>query len=259
MDPSRAITPYDLRLAYRQNKFTFGEQDALLRVCLVGSCRIVPILNFLRAYNDVNGRIFEIVCLNPIECWEGAGTSVEEGVFNRFGSYRIGEVDFLICEHMVNCGMMNTLETSSPNLFDSMGCQPAVTLRLPNWNCMHIYDSETAGFDPAYAALEPRQRAEKLRAETVVHRDRFLRYCRECSFPEMEGWADDNWLRTRLGWTNSHVSLSFSWILFEHIRSAMGLPMADEVRNHPLCMQDMFEPGHTELNKVDYDANGWLF
>jgi hypothetical protein len=254
-----AVTPHDLRLAYQKNVFTFGNPDAAQRVCLVGSCRITPILNFFRAYNDVHGGVFEIICLNPIECWEGPGTSVADGVRGRFGGYRIGEVDFLVCEHMVNCGMMNTLRSESQNVFSSLVCIPSATVRLPNWNCMHIYDAETAGFDPEYSALDPSVRVGALREETARHKERFLGYCRECSFPWIMEWVEENWLNTRLGWTNSHVTLALAWKTFEGIAQMMGIEIRPAMRSHPLCLLDTFEPGHTVLNKVDYEANGWKF
>ena len=262
------IGPGDLRKAYGAGKFTFGNPDAGEVVCLVGSCRIAPILNYFRAYNSLHGDRFELICLNPVEMWEGDGTSLADGTRKCLADFRFGKVDFLICEHMVNCGVLNTLDSPAfcqdhtrENLFKSLGCAPGAILRLPNWHTLHIYDAETAGFDPSYAAMDPGDRKEFLRRQVAEHKERYLGYCRDCSFPEMEQWTLDNWTKVRMGWTNSHATRELSWKLFELIARDMGLEIIPQLAAHPFCTRDMFvgRGHHTELTPLDYEVNGWEF
>jgi len=254
-----AITPGDLRAFYTRNRFSFGNPSASTVVCLIGSCRVVTLLNFLRAYNDLNNYPLELLCLNPVECWQGQGTSWADGVNERMAGYRFGKVDFLVCEHMVNCGYLNTTEESEQNIFVDLACRPEATIRLPNWHSMHLYDSETAGFDHEYAALDHAARVTLLRERSAEHKERFLGYCRESGIPELEAWVEGNWTTTRMGWTNNHMSLALAWKIFELVAAAMQLNITPALAAHPLCSTDMFKGHHTVLGPIDYEANGWKF
>ena len=258
---SRMIGPGNLREAYGTGKFTFGNPDAGEVICLIGSCRIAPIINYFRAYNALYGDRFELICLNPVEMWEGAGHSMANGVNKVLKDFRFGKVDTLVCEHMVNCGVINTAEDAEENVFKSLGCAPARILRLPNWHAVHIYDAETAMFNADYAAMGPAERKEFLIQQLAGHKERYLGYCRESSFPEMEQWTLENWTKVRMGWTNSHATLALSWKLFGLVMRDMGLEITPQLAGHPFCTKDMFvgRGHHTELTPLDYEVNHWEF
>jgi hypothetical protein len=254
------ITTNTLRADYERRSFSFGNPTAQKTIVLVGSCRIVPILNNLRVYNQVNGDPFELLCFDPVEMWDGPGCEVSDGANRTLADYSFGKVDFLVCEHIERCGVLNTVRSSEQNVFNSLGCRPGVEIRLPNWTDMHIFDAETAMHDPTgYGTLPHDERVAFLRDKTAVCKARFLSYCRECSFPNLEEIIESNWLAIRWGWTSSHPSLSLVWMLFNSIAGMMGIEVTSEVASHPLCTTDVYESTGMKLNQVDYDANGWKF
>lgn len=57
------ITTNILRASYEKRVFSFGNPNAGTTVCLIGSCRIVPLLNALRVYNEQNGNPLELLCV----------------------------------------------------------------------------------------------------------------------------------------------------------------------------------------------------
>lgn len=253
------ITPGFLRQSYVNNKFSFGNPEASLTVCLIGSCRIVPILNFLRVYNHYNGHPLEILCFDAVECWPGPGLTISDGVNARMKGYSFGTVDFLVCEHLENCGVLNTKKDSTENIFDSLGMSPNTVIRLPNWNAMFMYDSETAEAYPEYAALNTADRVINLRDRTLACKARYLSYCAETQFTGLSEWVIDNWNTTRLGWTNNHPSLPLTRQIINGILKTMNIEITDEMSAHPFLVNDMCKGTHTTLGPVDYAANNWKF
>lgn len=255
MDP---ITTNILRASYERREFSFGN-PAGKKIVLIGSCRIVPLLNALRAYNSLHGNPFELLCFNPVEMWAGPGHHVHDGVNQIMEGYQFGEPDFLVCEHLQYCGVLNTVRSSEQNIFDSLGCHPKVEIRLPNWNGLHIFDAETEMHSKEYAALGHNDRVEELRKNTAIHKARFLSHCRESSFPELETWVDENWLTTRMGWLSNHPSRALWWRMFICVASQMGLKITAQLEKHDLCADDVYKSTGVALTKVDYDANNWEF
>src|SRR5690242_10362689 len=125
------ITTNILRESYERREFAFGN-PAGKKVVLIGSCRIVPLLNALRVYNSLNRNPFELLCFNPVEMWGGPGHHVHDGVNQILANYRFPETDFLVCEHLQFCGVLNTVRSSEQNIFDSLRANPTVEIRLPN-------------------------------------------------------------------------------------------------------------------------------
>lgn len=254
------ITTNILRASYDCGQFCFGGNGAGKRIVLIGSCRIVPFLNYLRVYNSLNGDPFELGCFNPVEMWTGPGNEVSDGVNNILKDYRLGETDFLVCEHVQYCGVLNTVRSSEQNIFDSLGCNPAVEIRLPNFNDMHIFDLETAMHDRVgYANLSHPEKVAFIKGETAKHKARFLSHCRGSSLPELEAWVESNWLTTRLGWSSSHPSRALLWRMFEGVAEKLGIEITPQLESHPLCLADVYQSTGIALTDVDFEANGWKF
>lgn len=255
------ITTNFLRASYERRQFSFGNPQAKQTVCLIGSCRIVPFLNHLRAYNAIHGDPFELMCFNPVEMWEGrAGCEVSDGVNKILQGHQIGKVDYLLCEHLERCGVLNTVRSSHENIFDSLGCSAAVEMHLPNWNNMHVLDAETAMHDrDGYAKMPHAERVAFIREQTAIHKARFLSHCRGCSFPELEAWVSEHWLTVRMGCSSCHPSHPLLRRMFECVAGRMGLNITSELAAHPLCATEVYEPTAIPLTEVDYEANNWRF
>lgn len=255
-----SITTNILRAGYDRREFSYGNQAAEKTIVLIGSCRIVPLLNCLRVYNTLYGSPFELLCFNPVEMWIGPGHHVSDGVNNILQDYHFGPVDFLVCEHLERCGVLNTVRSSKQNVFDSLGCNPTVEIRLPNWNDMHVFDLETAMHDKeGYANLGHDERVAFLKGETAIHKARFLSHCRGSSLPELEEWVEANWLTTRMGWLSNHPSHPLLWQMFRGVFRLMGLEITSALLAHPLCATEVYAPTGVALTSVDYEANGWKF
>ena len=253
------ITTNTLRASYERSHYSFGNPNASSTVCIIGSCRIVPLLNYFRAYNELNGNPFELLCFNPVEMWGGPGTDVGECASKLLKDYRFGKVDALICESLKTCGALNTVEGCPENVFDTLEMQPQAVCRIPNWHFMHIYDAENSLYDKAYAGMDHNNRLPLLRERGALHKEKFLTRCRLSSFPELEDWANDTWLKTRLGHTSEHLSRVLSWKFFELIAAKLGLTIAPAFAAHPSCTADPYESTKTILTPLDYEANHWEF
>lgn len=248
-------TPY-LRSAYTKGIFQFGQDDAKLKMVLVGSCRILPFLNYLRLFETP----INLICLNPVEMWGGPGSEVKDGVNRIMAGQKLGKVGVLICEHLQDCGVINTVRSSAENLFDSLGCKPEMEIRLPNWNDMHIFDAETAIHDPVgHGNRTHEERVNFIRTQTAIHKARWLSHCRKSSFPELEQWTEDNWLTTRLGWTSNHPTITLIHEMFEWIMNDMGVLIPEQVGHHPIYNNDLYASTGYKLTSVDYEANHWKF
>ena len=254
----------DLRAAYDRGEFVFSEPvpaDAKT-VVLIGSCRIVPFLNYLRVHNAVvsSSEALRLICLDPVEMWKGVGHEVSDGVNERMANFRFGKVDFLICEHVQYCGVMNTVRSSKQNIYNDLNCVPDMELRLPNWNDMHIFDAETAMHDRVgYPSLGRAERVSFIREQTIIHKARFLSHCRGSTFPELEAWTEERWQTMRLGWTSSHPSQPLIWRMFESVAGKMGLNLPPEFVNHPICKSDLYASTGISLTDIDYEANDWKY
>jgi hypothetical protein len=255
----KPITTNILRHCYERGDFSFGNPKGAAIVVLVGSCRIVPFLNILRVYNELRGFPLELLCFDPVEMWGGPGHEVADGVNRILSGYRFDRADYLVCEHVQYCGVLNTVRSSEQNIFASLGCAPVSEIRLPNWNDMHLFDAETAKYDPCYAVLQGADRPAELRRRSDIHKNRFLSHCRLSSFPDLAEWTEANWLTTRLGWTSSHPSIALTWRMYAAVAGAMGIAITPELSEHPLCSVDTYRSTGTVLNAVDYEANGWIF
>ena len=248
-------TPY-LRSAYTKGIFQFGWDDAKVKIVLVGSCRILPFLNYLRLFETP----MNLICLNPVEMWGGPGSEVKDGVNKTMAGFRLGVVDFLICEHLQDCGVINTVRSSPENLFKSLGCYPMTEIRLPNWNDMHIFDAETAIHDPnGHGNRTHEERVNFIRTQTAIHKARWLSHCQKSSFPELVDWTKHFWLHERLGWSSNHPKITLLRKLFELITARMEFDIPDQVESDPIYRSDLYASTGYKLTSVDYEANHWKF
>lgn len=248
-----------LRESFAQNNFSFGNPNSAKVICLVGSCRIVPMLNYLRAYNTLNGDPFELLCLNPVEMWDGPGSDLGECATKRLEGYHLGDVDYLICESMKRCGVLNTFKEEQENVFTSLGCSPEVLMRVPNWHYMHMYHEEIITHNEDYKTMDRSAKVQELRERGSLHKGRFIENCRRASFPELEQWVEEKWLTERLGWTSEHLSRTLSWKVFELVCEATGIDISPELASHPFCTSDPYASTGAVLTELDYEANNWRF
>ncbi len=256
---NQRTTTVHLRSCYEQNDFSFGNPNSLFVICLIGSCRVLPILDFFRAYNSLHGEPFELLCFDPVEMWRGPGTDIGETVTEKFKDFRFGHVDVLICESLVTCGSLNTVDSQPLNVFSTLGCAPEKLFRIPNWHQMFFYNKDVELIDPDYIAMGRDERVETLRTSMALYKSKFLKRCAKSSFPELEQWAENNWLTTRMGSSAEHVGHALSWKFFELITAAMGIEITQALKDHPFCSKGYFDVTDTVLDDIDREANGWKF
>lgn len=256
---NRQVNTGDLRAHYVRGEYSFGNPAGKTTICIVGSCRITPILNYFRAYNHLCGSPFHILVFNPVEFWDGPGTDVGECVTKKLKDYRFGHVDYLICESLKLCGVLNTFDDIAENIFGSLGCSPGTILRIPNWRAMLFYDSEIGIYNEEYRNLSHDLKIESLRERESECRNRFVKYCELSSFPDLPQWVKDVWLKKRLGWTIHHVHKNLSWKFFELICRSMNLEITSQLASHQFCTSDVYSENGTQLTPLDYEANHWEY
>jgi len=253
------ITTNILREHYERNEYSFGNPKSFYTICIVGSCRIVPILNYFRAYNGLNGNPFELVCFNPVEMWKGLGTDIADCTAERLKDFRFSHVDTLICESLKHCGPLNTFEDEPQNVFTSLNCNAETVLRIPNWHGMLFYDIDIKQYNNEYATLSHNDRISMLKTMTALYKTKFLTRCDKSSFPELRQWTEKNWLTTRMGWTSEHVCRNLTWKYFELICNNMGLTITHELAEHPLCIMDPYAATGAVVSDLDREANNWKY
>jgi hypothetical protein len=256
----------DLRIAYNARRFTFSDRvsENSKTVVIIGSCRVVPFLNYLRVYNAMStaGDAMNLICLNPVEMWKGVGSHVADGVNEMLKDFRLGRVDYLICEHVQYCGALNTVRSSPQNIYDNLGCEPAVEMRLPNWNQMHIFDLETEMWDTqrqGYSLLTKDERVLYLREHTEQHKAKFLSHCSSSTYPDLADWVRLHWLDIRIGWSSNHPTKALLSQIFSRITQTMGLDVSCGFLEHPICNDDLYASTGFQLTDIDRLANQWRF
>lgn len=253
------ITINDFRLGYRKKIWRYFSPGKT-RVCIVGSCRMAAIANYLRAHMDLHSSGFELMCVLPVVMKLPGNATLDDDIRTIIGPSGIGCVDFLVCEHVVRYGVANTVCEMPLNVFDSLDCRPEKIIRIPNWNEMHIYDAERADKIDGYGLLEGNERVEVLRNETLACREKFLGRCAASSIPDVESWVRGNWRNERLGWTHNHFTRVLSWEIFKRMAALMDLHGIEEVASHPDGAGDVLHNfQRIVLNDIDYLANDWQF
>lgn len=206
------------------------------KILIIGSCRSVPYVEYLKQAND--GR-FTIRYIDPFNWhWNERDEFIDfEAKINSLeADPRILEIlrstNIYIHEHYDSFGMFNSSLNNPKNIYQ-FGLNPRLDICIPNFNDVMVLGHTK---EEGESALE-----------------KFYGICRQTSFPEMEECFRANWRTTRFFWTHNHVSRHFTLFIFRLLNvKFLHLDLSDAFwsRIDPL---DLFENTPGAVTQSDRD------
>jgi hypothetical protein len=260
MFPQGTLTTNDAKAAQDSLLFV-GKPDATLRVMAVGSCRALPYLNYMAAYNRFTGKnVFYAGYVNPADLrttvqhkpqdhLQAAERLVKTPSVARF----LSGVEVLLCEHVESYGALNT-NARDVGIRAHLHSHTKVFI-VPNWNAMGVLR------DDIYALVGHEHGPGGVTSESQVLRaahalEKFYRHCALSSFPEMALAFDEVWKTERWFWTHNHVARPFTEFIFSQWLLKMGLdPMPADCLSWTRGF-DLFASSCTTACQQDVDVLG---
>lgn len=256
MIPPDALTTNAAKAA-QDTLLKVGEPGADVQVLIVGSCRALPYLNYLLAYNRAAKRnVFYTGYINPADLrtttdhkpqdpLQAAERLLATPSVKKF----LSGVEVLLCEHVENYGVLNTCERS-------VGVRAHLhahtkTFMIPNWNAMGVLRDDILALGG-----NPEHQREVAKASL----EKFYRHCALSTFPEMAIAFDAAWKDERWFWTHNHIARPFTEFIFSQWLLKMGL---DQLPSDALAWTrsfDLFATPCTQVCQQDVDVLGlrWL-
>lgn len=227
MIPGNALTTNHAKAA-QENLLRIGEPGADVHVLIVGSCRALPYLNYMLAYNRAAKRnVFHAGYVNPADLRTTTDHKPQDhlAAADRLLSTPsvkkfLSGVEVLLCEHVENYGALNTCERS----VGVRGHLPAHTKvsTIPNWNAMGVLRDDIyalEGHEHGPSGVGPDVQMKRAKASI----EKFYRHCAMSAFPEMALAFDAAWKDERWFWTHNHVARPFTEFIFSQWLLKMGL------------------------------------
>lgn len=214
-----------------QTVFCCGNPDAKEVVLILGSCRVVPYLNYFDQANAVCGNRFKIYAIDPINyVIDAAGNMLDTAGLlkaletdERFLSI-LRSVTIFVHEWLESFGILNT---ATPGIYD-FGMAPRIDVTLANFHDVFLMFKDFAQFDPTLTGELTEEQQLRVFQEGEAHIERFCNICLKSSFPDFGAWFRENWLRVRLFHSFNHVSSAFTLELFRRANEQfLHLPLDD--------------------------------
>lgn len=230
---------------------TVDPQDIVL---VLGSCRVVPYINYLHEANAVCGNRFKIYCIDPINYMvDSAGNKLDTAGLlkaletdERFLSI-LKSVTIFVHEGLSSFGILNTLRDAETNIYQ-FGIAPKHDINIPNFHDVFILfnDFKTMGACPDITSGGP-----AFFIEGEHHIDRFCAICHKSSFPEFAQWFRDNYLERRLFHSFNHVSSAFTLEIFRLMNEKFLKLELDENFWQQIGKDDMYANVQTPVTDLD--------
>ncbi len=195
-------------------------------ILVMGSCRVVNIVNYLVQYNNENGNRFTICSIDPFNWnWNAREERVdyERAIIGCEDDYRLLEMirntDIFIHEYYGNAGMFNVNKDDNKNIY-KFGMAPKIDVCIPNWNDVFVLFGDIVSFD-----IDIRKRAiqdynvigklsSQLQQEIYDKGQKnllkFYDICDKTSLPEFKKYFQDNIIKKRLFFTYNHTTKFFT-------------------------------------------------
>lgn len=239
-----------------QTVFCCGNPDAKEVVLILGSCRVVPFLNYLDAANAVCGNRFKIYCIDPINyVVDSAGNMLDtSGLLKALETDEhflsiLRSVTIFVHEGLSSFGILNTLRQNHPNIYQ-FGMAAAIDVMIPNFHDVIILVND---FAQIYTTAFPTmlQIENFIFDEGNAHIDRFCGICEKSSFPEFAQWFRDNYLERRLFHSFNHVSSAFTLEIFRLMNEKFLKLELDGNYWNQIGQQDIYANVQTAVTDLD--------
>ena len=231
-------------------------------ILIIGSCRAVPYITYLRDWNDANDNRFTIHILDPFSWnWDMQEQRVDykaellKQETNQYLLDVLKSCSIFIHEYYNNAEMFNCDKSAKKNIYQ-FGLNPKQDICLPNYNDVFVLTREIVSFD-----LEIRKMAiqdynvnGKLSAYTLEKIDivrqknlqKFYDICGMTDFPEFAEIFKTHYKQVRFFWTFNHIARRFNQVIFDLMNKKYlrleGLKMTDD---------DLFANNYSYLCEYD--------
>lgn len=243
--------------------FRTGNPDSREVIFLLGSCRIVPYVNYLDIWNrTVGGNRFLIYCHDPVNYnWDknGLWTDVKRVIDELEQDQNLRSIfastTIFIHEYFQNYGMFNVGKSEPKNIYQ-FGLKPTLDVCIPNFHDVFILFNDFCRFSPydwwVKMKTDLTEEVQREIAEKAGQNlDRFYENCGKTDFPEMAQFFRDNFQKTRLFWTMNHVTKDFSLEIWRLLNEKfLHLPITAEFLAQ-IAAFDFLSGHYTPL--TDYD------
>lgn len=248
------FSTYDIKTQWKQ-VFCCGNPDSKEVILILGSCRVVPYLNYLHHYNQTHGNRFKIYAIDPINMQvDMAGNTLPTTQLLKdleTDKHFLGilkSVTIFIHEGLSSFGILNTVRESdglrdvNVNIYN-FGMAPEVDVNIPNFHDVFIL------FNDFNMPEVPEQATFNAGCGHIA---RFCNTCRASSFPEFADWFMANYLKTRLFHSHNHVSSAFTREIFRLANEKfLHLDLDEAFWQHPDVQHDMYANVSTKLTELD--------
>lgn len=233
---------------------TVDPQDVIL---ILGSCRVVPYINYLDHANSLCGNRFKIYAIDPINFQvDSAGQHLDTaGLLKALETDEhflsiLKETSIFIHEHLQSFGILNTAKDAETNIYQ-FAMAPRLDIAIPNLHDVLLFFLDFKALGVWKDSLTEEEQAN-IKATGDQHIDRFCGICEKSSFPEFGPWFRENYLKQRLMHSFNHVSSAFTLEIFRLANEKfLHLPLDGYFWNHigqtdiyanvqtPLCTYDL--------------------
>ncbi len=240
-------------------------------ILVMGSCRVVNYVTYLKEWNEANGNPFTIYSIDPFSWnWDikGERTDYEAEILKQESNAKlldmIGKVDIFIHEYYQNAGMFNCDKGASKNIYQ-FGMRPDVDVCIPNFNDLFILYNDIIAFDMelkrkvnqdinSFGRISDAVK-EQLFSKSKSELNKFYSICDKSDVPEFKQYFKTSLGGPRLWWTCNHVSKYFTLAMFELInKKYLHLDLS---KGYDTSHVDIFANNITEITDIDREWYGY--
>lgn len=210
-------------------------------VMLVGSCRLLPFVNYFNRLNRDNR--FTIVLVYVVNFAQNHELQENKPILIEM----IKCCRWFIKEHCVNYGMFNTAKDCEKNIYQ-FGMNPELDILVPSWNDHLVLEHDWT----AYGSPTPPDYIEKGEVEI----GKFCSICELTSFPEMAERFRNNWRKVRYFWRPNHTSREFTLYILRLMNERFLHLDLDGEFWQAAAKEDLFREPNTHVTSRDIEGYG---
>lgn len=252
----------------RHGSFKFGNGPETMLI--VGSCRTIPYLNYLKYLNA--GSRFTIHFIDPfyfnydvndnrVDIAEAVGKlETDSRILNLLASTKT-----YIHEFYRSFGMFNSDDLQDKNIYQ-FGLKPEVDVSIPNVHGIFILFQDFVNFHQDIQTfmkediLTIGKLSDGVKNMTMnagmKHIHKFYEICEQTSFPDMAKIFAEKWKDVRFFWNTNHVTNHFTVRLFKMLNERYLKLDTPESFWERVSKEDMFVNPHTPITKYDQEVYG---
>lgn len=240
-------------------------------ILVMGSCRTVPYMNYLKKINDIENNRFTINFIDPFMWNWGMNderVDYEQALLkletNKGLLSMLASVDIFLHEHYQNSGMFNVNKGYDKTIYD-FGMKAKTDVCFPNFNDCFILLKDIITFDTDIRKMAVQDMnvigrlSDRTLSEMLVLSwkgvEKFLKGCSKSDIPEMGVYFENNFRNKRLWHTYNHVNKNFTMAMFNFLNDKfLKLNLPNDFYED---QGDIFANSFTPLTKYDVDYNGY--